>query len=145
MAANGGRHGVSASAAALRLRQGVVGLTGSALLCGLLAWARRRRSDGTLADLEYGNESRPASWKMQRGRTTWAAAALSALLSAEVSAHAVLVKAVPGQDAVLDQSPPTVSVWFNEALEAAFLRLQCRTVADRWLPRARSRRCHNGL
>lgn len=60
--------------------------------------------------------------KMQR-RTTWAAALLSALLSAEVSAHAVLVKAVPGQDAVLDQSPPTVSVWFNEALEAAFSSL----------------------
>jgi methionine-rich copper-binding protein CopC len=59
---------------------------------------------------------------MQR-RTQWAAALLCVLISAELSAHAVLVKAVPGQDAVLDKSPPTVSVWFNEALEAAFSSL----------------------
>ncbi|MBK8960318.1 MAG: hypothetical protein IPM80_18365 [Proteobacteria bacterium] len=51
----------SVGSRALRLRQGAVGVAGSALLCGLLAWARRRRTDGTPADLDYGNQSRPAS------------------------------------------------------------------------------------
>lgn len=46
---------------ALRLRQGAVGLASSVVLCGLLAWARRRRADGTLADVNFGSESRPAS------------------------------------------------------------------------------------
>ena len=49
------------------------------------------------------------------------------LTGTEASAHAVVVKAVPAQDAVLSKSPPAVSVWFNEALEAAFSSI---TVSD---------------
>lgn len=45
---------------------------------------------------------------------------LGCMLSAAVSAHAMLVKAVPAQDAVLDASPAAVSLWFNEPLEIAF-------------------------
>ena len=66
---------------------------------------------------------------MTHGRRwlAWMGAMLGLLLCAEVSAHAMLVKAVPSQDAVLSASPANVSLWFNEPLEAAFSAI---TVSD---------------
>ena len=57
----------------------------------------------------------------------WTCLMAALLVCADVSAHAVMVKAAPAQDAVLSKSPPAVSVWFNEALEAAFSSV---TVSD---------------
>jgi len=54
------------------------------------------------------------------------------LLSAStVYAHAVLVKALPAQDAVLASSPPAISLWFNEALEAEFSSVTLSDAAQR--------------
>ena len=49
-------------------------------------------------------------------------AGLAALLlrPAAALAHAVLVKSVPAQRAVLVESPPRVELWFNERLEPAY-------------------------
>jgi copper resistance protein C len=49
-------------------------------------------------------------------------AGLAALVlwPAAVLAHAVLVKSVPAQRAVLAESPPRVLLWFNERLEPAY-------------------------
>ncbi len=57
----------------------------------------------------------------------WTCLMLALLAGGEASAHAVLVKAVPAQDAVLTKSPLAINVWFNEALEAAFSSI---TVSD---------------
>lgn len=45
------------------------------------------------------------------------------LVPAAASAHASLVKSVPGRRAVLATSPTRVQLWFNERLEPAFSRL----------------------
>jgi copper resistance protein C len=44
------------------------------------------------------------------------------LLPASALGHAVLVKAIPPQRAVLTEAPPRVELWFNERLEPAYSR-----------------------
>jgi hypothetical protein len=49
--------------------------------------------------------------------------ATALLVPAAASAHASLVKSVPGRRAVLVTPPTRVQLWFNERLEPAFSRL----------------------
>jgi len=49
--------------------------------------------------------------------------ATALLVPAAASAHASLVKSVPGRRAVLATPPTRVQLWFNERLEPAFSRL----------------------
>ena len=44
----------------------------------------------------------------------------SVLTASPASAHAIVERTDPGIDQVVDRSPPSVSMWFNEPVEIAF-------------------------
>ncbi len=67
----------------------------------------------------------PAATPTEMRRAVLGAAVLVTvlLIPAAASAHASLVKSVPGRRAALTTSPTRVQLWFNERLEPAFSRL----------------------
>ena len=57
-------------------------------------------------------------------------AALVLLVTSTASAHTRLERSVPAADSAVGSSPPRVTLWFSERLEAAFSKVQVLNAQD---------------